>query len=323
MGNVTIHGMTNVGFSPGTVVSWRQRPAADGVGVLQIGSGPSGALLQGVTHREALAVQRLRTAHSPEQFLADAVADRVAPQRAQALLETLSRAGLVGPRPVSPVVAVLGLGPLGLGAAAGLLAAGQRRVHLVDDEPVRPGDVTRDTYPAGSVGSPRPTAAAQVLQSRYPSSRITTGHPLPDVALAVITGLAVLASRRAGPFLATDVPHLPLVTAADGICVGPVVRPGWDACVHCMQLHRLDADPRWAERCLAAGRMETASPLTALAVAAAVAQARAHLDGYSGNRSSVRFLGPDGTPELIDWQPHPRCGCRDQPSVRALAEVVT
>jgi hypothetical protein len=101
------------------------------------------------------------------------------------------------------------------------------------------------------------------------------------------------------------------------------VLPGRSACGRCVDLHRADRDPHWPS--VAAGllgRTGTASPATAEATAALVAeQSLLTVDALASGGSFPGSFGAELRLDLAEgsvrtrrWRPHPGCPCH--PAVR-------
>jgi bacteriocin biosynthesis cyclodehydratase domain-containing protein len=116
--------------------------------------------------------------------------------------------------------------------------------------------------------------------------------------------------------LAEGVTHLAVVAGADHVTVGPFVRPGRSACLHCLQLARTDRDPLWpavaaqldapvpVERGEAA-LVQLAAGLTALQVACWADERRTP----ASVGATLTVTLPDGLTTRRSWPRHPRCGC--------------
>jgi hypothetical protein len=237
-------------------------------------------------------------------------------------------------------VEVRGGGRTGMALVSALVGAGVGRVRLVDERRVRAVDVG----PAGpsweDVGARAGEAAERAAKRLRP--RPATGGPGPNAGsdsgrarsgggeedgpadLVVLVRSAVADSLEATGLLADGVPHLSVVVRERGLVVGPLVVPGYGACLRCLDLHRTDRDAAWP-RVLAqlAGRgapraaEETASALLGASLAAL--QVLCHLDG----RARPAALGatlevelPDGLASRRPWPPHPSCGCLSSGSAR-------
>lgn len=304
--------MTQVGLLPGTTLHWQQRPLPGVEGALRLDSPGGSVLIHGLTTAEAdflacLQEPRLRSTVRSLGRAAGVAADRVAD-----LLTGLRRAEVLMEAPRLGSVAVVGLGPVGLEVAQGLADAGVGAITLLDHDGVMRQDLRPDGFRVSDLGLPRPDAARRSLQQRAPGIpvRVTTDAPQ-DVDLVVVVGQPALTPHVIAPLMACDVVHLPVVMAPDGVCVGPVVTPGTDACLRCMSLHRTDADASWQARAAEAAQACVSPAIERLAAATAVSQAVARLSGAAPSHEahSVRFSFPYAEPSLVRWHPHPQCGC--------------
>ena len=234
---------------------------------------------------------------------------------------SLLRPGADGPSVVRArarrVVAVLGLGPTGLGTAAGLASAGVGTVLLDDDGPVRPVDVGPTGFRWTDVGSARTSVASRLLRDVAPHVSTDSARP-PDVVVVVETDVAD--PDRGSALVAIGTPHLSIVVREADTVVGPLVVPGEGPCLRCLDLDRSDSDPAWRDLL---GQLRTATPADEPAVTSCVASGLAtaavlaHLDGVSGTPGlTYEVAAPDGVPHRRAWAVHPHCGCTALPPVR-------
>jgi len=115
------------------------------------------------------------------------------------------------------------------------------------------------------------------------------------------------------PLMAADVPHVPVVFAADGVTVGPVVRPGRTACLACLAAHERDRDPAWpalASQLVARrpGAVPRASAMEAGTLAARLLRAAVGTAAPTAT-TSVRSTA-DGRRAWRSHRPHETCLCR-------------
>lgn len=114
-------------------------------------------------------------------------------------------------------------------------------------------------------------------------------------------------------WLHRDVSHLPVVVGEAAISVGPLVVPGRSACLHCVGLHRRDADPAWPA--IASQLTTTPSapspPVRAAAAAAHVTRLVAAVaDGQPvAAEEAVRIAGDGSVLSVQRFEPHPACRC--------------
>ena len=214
-------------------------------------------------------------------------------------------------------VLISGDGPLLVGVAAGLAAAGMSRLFVAGD-----GVVGRDE-PIGfdrvHVGRPRAEVARDIARANASAGatvRVGTPNQPPD--LAILVDLLRPDPDRHPMLPLRNVPLL-IAQVCDGIgTVGPLVLPGRSSCPRCMDLHGAAADDNWPVVAAGlTGRIGSASPATTTATAAlTVEQALLALD-------SVTTPGPP--PPTLDAvleldirhaelrqrpaPPHPDCLC--------------
>lgn len=209
-------------------------------------------------------------------------------------------------------VGVCGLGPLGLGIARVLLAAGVGTVVLDDPQPVTRLDVGSSAYLPQHVGTPRHEAAREVLG--LPPQSADDHTPRPDVIVIVETWAHDV--RRSARLGAEDVPHLAVLVREADIAVGPFVLSSQTPCLRCLELARRDEDPAWADisgqlRALPPGRTGEETILAASGAALAAGQVIAAIDGSRPRTAGavVTIRLPDAIPRVRETTPHPGCGC--------------
>ncbi|WP_315097853.1 thiamine biosynthesis protein ThiF [uncultured Cellulomonas sp.] len=224
-------------------------------------------------------------------------------------------AGLVRAR-AERVVAVLGLGPTGLGIAVGLAAAGVGTVLVDDERPVRSTDVGVSGYRWADAGSARQRVATRLLRDVAPDVSTAAERPA-DIVVLVEDGVA---DPLRGPVLvAGGTPHLSVVVRQADTVVGPLVVPGVGPCLRCLDLLRTDADPSWPtiaaqHRPVALGGEPgvVATVCAGLGASAVLAQ----LDRVPGLAPGATFevALPDAVPRRRTWAVHPECGCTALPA---------
>ncbi len=150
--------------------------------------------------------------------------------------------------------------------------------------------------------------------------QLQSGH---RPAAVVIVAHHVVTPGRYRPWVARDVPHLPIVFGEEGVRVGPLVEPGRGPCLYCLDLARSDADPAWAA--IAAQLALRSSPsetplLGMLAATLAVALvSRRRSAGAGDSAGRVVTLSPDGGWTRSErLEPHPECGCRALPGTATV-----
>lgn len=335
-------------------VLWRQP------GESQIGADPGLAtILTGLSEAEQRLVDKLRDEVSPHEFEAAGRALGVQPDRMRELMARLRESGALVDVPADPeiehagwstdlrhwqlegarepermlrsrserVVAVLGLCRVGRTCATDLAAAGVGTILLTDERPLTPDDVGAGPLPARDLGTSRQGTTAAWLRSQYPGLRTSApAGTRPD--LVIVTTQDVPDLRRLRPLLREDIPHLLLTTRERDVVVGPLVRPGSDACAQCLALHHVDADEHWpavATHLLHALPRHTETLLAIHAAAVAATQALAQLDGRPVRLAgaSVRVASDGALSDPHHWQTHPRCGCTGPaaPTTREASEA--
>lgn len=216
-------------------------------------------------------------------------------------------------RRATSCVGVVGLGPTGLGIAAGLAAAGVGTVLLDDERSVRAVDLGASGYRWSDVGQPRERAAVRLLRDVAPTVDVD-GPATPD-ALVVVEGAAA-DPARAERLLSLDVTHLSVVVREGDTLVGPLVVPGAGACLRCLDLHRADLDPAWPlvlSQLVGTDAVEP-GPVASVAAGLAVAVLLAVVDGRpTAPGLTWEVPLPDAVARERTWSFHPRCGCSRLP----------
>lgn len=135
--------------------------------------------------------------------------------------------------------------------------------------------------------------------------------------LIVLVGDRVIAPAEHRGWLQRDIPHLAVVTSDAAITIGHIVEPGVTACLHCLDLHRRDADPAWPAIATQLAMLAAPAPhplRTASAIAHAARIVAERLgDGATCVARELRITG-DGD-ELSERlaAPHPDCRCATRP----------
>jgi bacteriocin biosynthesis cyclodehydratase domain-containing protein len=210
-------------------------------------------------------------------------------------------------------VRVHGAGRIGTGLATILAASGVGRVVCIDPAPAGSADLAPGGLIRADVGSPRAEAAIRAIRRVAPEVKTRDPGLAPDLAV-LTTGFS---------------PELPLALVREGISylavraaeaigvVGPLVRPGRSACLHCVGLRKAEGDVAWPKIlaqsvCTDPATVACDVALAAMTATLGAAQALAFIDG------AVPPASIDGTLEVVlpgwqwrrrTWLPHPACPC--------------
>jgi hypothetical protein len=209
-------------------------------------------------------------------------------------------------------VVVAGRGRLGAGIAVALAEAGVRYVFPDLAGVVNAAELAGGPLRATETGRPLAGAVAEAITRAAPEART---HPVRRTAASLVIQLgydqpvALLAARHARRRQA----HLSVTIREGSVIVGPLVSRTGAPCLNCVDLHRRDRDPGWAELSAQFRGVvpETCAVATVLAATAfATAEALAFLDGGAPEAlgAAVEISAP-GRFRRRTWPPHPGCGC--------------
>jgi hypothetical protein len=214
------------------------------------------------------------------------------------------------------VVVVEGATRVGTPLAAMLAASGVGRVSVRDPGVTAAGDAVVGGLSAADEGRPRSLAAADAVRRANP---LTDLRPLPpDVAadLVVLARPWAASDPLAAGIHRSGVPHLVATVRGQTGVVGPLVVPGATSCLHCADLHRRDADPRWprlAAQLTSGDLPPSGATITCLLTAATAAlQVLAYLDGSAAPgvlEATIELRPPQFTPRVRRWPAHAACAC--------------
>jgi bacteriocin biosynthesis cyclodehydratase domain-containing protein len=224
-------------------------------------------------------------------------------------------------------VRVTGRGRLGPPIAVALAAAGIGHVEPLLHGEVEPGELALVAASSPAVPPPSVTRARHRLAARA-IGRLALGTRVDPLARRDAATFVVQVGPPAGP-VATyalahrRIAHLP-VTLRDGTAViGPLVRPGGQPCLHCVELHRADRDPAWPVLAAQLATPDASGPWSASPVGPACAVTTTLLAAGFATATVLRYIDRDAslpagssveisrTAELRrrTWDPHPACPC--------------
>lgn len=142
-------------------------------------------------------------------------------------------------------------------------------------------------------------------------------HEASAAALVVLVADHIVRPADHRRWLQHDLAHLPVVVGEQAITIGPLVEPGASACLHCLALHRRDADAAWPA---IASQLATKPPAVhdPLRSEAAVALAARLIADRLGGRDvavgeEVRIAGDGSEITTRSVAPHPECRCSARP----------
>jgi hypothetical protein len=210
---------------------------------------------------------------------------------------------------------------VGVPLAAVLAASGVGRISVRDGGLVTAADAVVGGLAAADEGRPRAMAAADAVRRASPLTDLRPLPPGSTADLVVLTRAWAASDPLVAGLHRSGVPHMIAAVRENTGVIGPLVVPGRTGCLHCGDLHRRDADPRWprlAAQLTAGEPPASGATVTCLltAVVAAV-QVLAFLDGRTAPAAvdaTLEIAPPDLLPRLRRWPPHPSCDCRRSPA---------
>jgi bacteriocin biosynthesis cyclodehydratase domain-containing protein len=223
-------------------------------------------------------------------------------------------------RRLSAEVLVTGSSQLAVPSATALAGAGVGHGDPDVDGVTQSVDATVAGLLPTDASRPRGVAALEAVRRSAPDVDVTPIRR-DRATFAVLVGFTAPAALTALAY--RRLAHL-AVSVRDGtVVVGPLVRPGIDPCLNCLDLHRLDRDPAWrfVAPQLRSGP-DDAEPLattTALTGAAYAAdEVLTHLDGGIPHTvgATAEITAP-GALTYRRWSQHPGCDCRRRARTRA------
>lgn len=214
------------------------------------------------------------------------------------------------------VVVVDGATRVGTPLAAMLAASGVGRVAVRDPGVTTAGDAVVGGLSAADEGRPRALAAADAVRRANPLTDLRPPASDSGADLVVLARPWAASDPLSAAVHRSGTPHLVATVRGETGIVGPLVVPGITSCLHCADLHRRDADPRWpwlAAQLTAVDPPPSGTTVTCLLTAATAAlQVLAYLDGSAAPgvlEATVELRPPHLTPRVRRWPAHPGCGC--------------
>lgn len=192
----------------------------------------------------------------------------------------------------------------------------ERSAHLRAS--INPVVGSRPSVPLPRVAVIGRTESARVIarQCSPAFGSTTVAHHSSDidpitVDVVLLVSDFVVSPIEVQPWLGGDIDHATVIFTESAALVGPLVRPGESACVTCVELDRIDADPAWSAIAPQVwSRIAHPSPALVAHAAAEVLSVLASGTGYS-TRIDGETLGRVTHPHAV----HPRCGCQSLPAL--------
>ncbi len=272
-----------------------------GDGTIQVGL-RSAVVFSGLTPTQRRFVERLETAQSVMARSSAPFGD---------IVSRLEDADLLAHPPAERRTAALNdAGPVGVNVGIALARAGWT-VCFVDDAPASASPP--HTYAPGTLATTRQSAAADAVARLVPSAVVRVGTSRADAWVLISHGAPAI--EPALLLMASDTPHIFVVTDERGATVGPFAVPGEGACGLCDGLTRATADPAWPHLALQL-RAPSVAPPTADAdvVASIVGLVCGALGAWRAGDSRAWLdntwtLTADAPPVSRNVAPQAECGC--------------
>lgn len=241
---------------------------------------------------------------------------RLAPEAAAIALRGPDTAGtpaqLLRRRAAARVV-LNGTGRLTAPLAVALADAGVGHLHPALHGLVTPAEPVGAVLRGADVRQSRSAAVAAAIRRAAPEAQTRAVRP-GEASFMIHLGADRPAALLAAGHARRRRPHLMIAVRDATVVVGPLVPPGGQPCLNCVDLHRQDRDPGWPALAAQLGEpdLEPTSAPTVLASAAyAAGEVLAYLDGGAPETvgATVEIRGP-GRMRRRTWAPHPDCDCR-------------
>ncbi|MBD3688933.1 hypothetical protein H8R18_05165 [Nanchangia anserum] len=303
-------------------------------GSVQCGTGPRSVVLTDLSDAEVAVLTHMERALTREQIVRYAARRGVSTATIDAFVDVLARAGLATRRrspgqrgpdtrsmwardgggaaarlPEAASLAISGLSAVGIRLACLCVETGIGTLYLDDRGHIGAADTA--LLPLASQFRRRDEAAAHLL--RGASTRVLTSSDTRADLSVIVTGYTCDAATWA-PLMAAERAHLPITIGESTIEVGPLVRPGASACLHCIGLSMRDEDRAWP---LIAAQLAPLPPpavdplLGAQVAAFAAGEVVRALTGVASSCEQTSWLWVPGEPAPLvrTWEPHPDCAC--------------
>jgi len=214
------------------------------------------------------------------------------------------------------------LAKTGLLVSLGLAAAGVGAVVSHDRGRVSAKDVGNTGYPAGLLGQPRMSATDWLLKGAPNRMRLVAGESLSEQQLDNLDAAVLIAHQAIEPrlyarWLNRQIPHVAIIFDVDGVWVSPLIVPGQNACLFCLEQNRTESDAAWpaiASQLMTSELRFDDSASQLFAAGVVLKQILRHLDQSSLDATDpasfgYRFDSKSGEVTEVTWSAHPSCSC--------------
>lgn len=269
------------------------RVAARDAQTLQVGMGPGGVILEGLTPADLTFVGLLRRGTGSAAMPETAARAALERTRAEEIIRSLSPVlfddatplalpGYRGERlageaalaaavygiPAQDLVAarrrcvlrLVGLGRTGAALAQVLVSAGIGTLLLEDGRAVLPADVGPGAFKMTDIGMNRAAAVRRHLRSLDSACQSHVVRSIPDdgtdsqtLDLVIYAGRDAVDPEGSAQLMRRDHPHLVVLQREQDATIGPLVIPGETACGECVERYRAEADAQWPRLCAELG----------------------------------------------------------------------
>ncbi len=142
-------------------------------------------------------------------------------------------------------------GKTGLALARGLAAGGIGRIVTHDNRPVLPADIGADGFEQSQQGSSRISTVSSILSRNHLPARVSNANRMSNGSLeqldfAVLVSQTVTAPTRYAIWARKQIPHINLTFGERFVDVTPVLVPGKNPCLRCLDLNRMAKDLSWS-----------------------------------------------------------------------------
>ena len=206
------------------------------------------------------------------------------------------------------------LGKTGLALTRTLAASGIGQVISHDSRPVLPADIGADGFEQTHHGRSRFTTVQEILRRNHLATRVSNANRMSNSSIekidfAILISQSVIAPARYAIWARKEIPHLNITFGERFIDITPIMVPGKNPCLRCLDLNRTAEDLAWpalASQALSSSLRFDDSSSRMFAVGLAAKSAFVHLDSalasLADSNSSISLATHQGF--RLDLQQH-------------------